>query len=100
MVRRFGDRRAAVGSATLATLFFVTLLLVAGCGRQPARTEAAPAHSPSPVAQVETAAACCDSATLASCCPDSAGAGCGDCVSPVAPAETAANKAAPTQCTT
>jgi hypothetical protein len=74
------------------TLFFLTALAViflATCGGQ----------KPAAAVKADTTAACCDSATLAKCRADSTGVGCGDCVIPAAPVETASGKAAPAQCT-
>jgi hypothetical protein len=74
---------------TLFVLMALAVVLLAACGGQ----------KPTPAAKADTTAACCDSATLAKCRADSTGVGCGDCATP-APAETAAGKAAPAQCTT
>jgi|GEM_PF-6475943 len=74
------------------TLFVLTVLAViflAACGGQ----------KPAAVAKADTTATCCDSATLAKCLSDSTGSGCGDCVAPAAPTDSADAKTAPAQCT-
>jgi hypothetical protein len=73
---------------SLLTLLALTLVLFA-CGGQ----------KPAVAAKADTTAACCDSAALANCCPDSTSADCGGCVAPAVPTDTAAGKTAPAQCT-
>jgi len=69
----------------LFILLALVVVLLAACG----------GPKPAAAAKADTTAACCDSATLAKCLADSSGAGCGDCVAPVAPTDTAASKAQP-----
>ena len=73
---------------SLFVLLTLTVVLLACGGQKPAAANKA-----------DTTAACCDSATLARCQADSAGAGCGGCVTPSVPTDTAAGKTSPAQCT-
>ena len=72
----------------LFILLALAVVPLAGCGGQ----------KPAAAARADTTAACCDSASLARCCPDSTGAGCGGCPTPAAPADTAGGKVAQPPC--
>lgn len=73
----------------LYPLLALTAMLLANCGGQ----------KPPAAAKGGTTTTCCDSATLAKCCADTSGAGCGNYAIPAVPAETAAAETAPAQCT-
>ncbi|MBN2465795.1 hypothetical protein JXD38_09285 [candidate division WOR-3 bacterium] len=70
---------------SLFVLLALTLVLLACGGQKPA------------AARPETTSACCDSATMANCCSESADT---DCAGPADTADSAADKASPAQCVT
>jgi hypothetical protein len=62
---------------TRSVLLVLAVTAIVGCG----------GNKPAPAPAADTTAACCDSAAMSNCCPDSTAPG-GGCASPAAPTDT------------